>query len=101
MRKSVYFSERLDTDLIPFLEEVENDFSQGVKNLMRDGIKYRKMGDNINEQSTNVLQNNLPKYESVVGDTSHVPKPKVDFSDVVVEKRVLDLSELDDKFKDL
>lgn len=46
MRKNVYFSKRLDTDLVEYMKanNFDEDFAQNVKRLMRDGIKFRNGG---------------------------------------------------------
>lgn len=44
MRRNLYISERLDWDLVEYMVEndFDNDFSREVRELLRDGIKYRQ-----------------------------------------------------------
>ena len=43
VRKNLYISERLDKDLISYINQPQflKDFSNEVRMLMRDGIKFR------------------------------------------------------------
>lgn len=56
MRKSIYISERLDKDIIQLFrrEEFRKDFSQEVKNLLRDGLKWREF-DQTRHKDTNSI----------------------------------------------
>jgi hypothetical protein len=101
MRKNVYWSERLDKDLIQYMEENNfyADFSQAVKSLMRDGIKYRK-GEILYANNQNVSQSSLPKPKSPVVNTTP-EKPTIDFSDIKTEKKAVELSELEDRLNAL
>lgn len=101
MRKNVYWSERLDKDLIKYMEDNDfyTDFSQAVKSLMRDGIKYRK-GEILYASNQNVFQSSLPKPKSPVVNTTPT-KPTIDFSDIKTEKKAVELSELEDRLNAL
>lgn len=100
MRKNVYWSERLDQDLVKYMDDnaFEKDFSQAIKKLMRDGIKFRK-GETLYAISKNIPENPLPKPKSVMGDET--PRPTVDFSDIEVEKKVVEITELDDRLNSI
>lgn len=94
----MYFSERLDVDIIKYM--VDNnfyeDFSQGVKQIIRDGIKYRNGGTLNETMDKDVFQNKLPVPKSRVGDVE-TEKRHIDFSDIGTEKKVIELSALDDR----
>lgn len=115
MRKSLYISERLDSDLIQYMEENNfyNDFAREVKNLMRDGIKYRRGGNDeikiptqdrptreVSVQTRNVPSSQQTKPKSIMGNKG-TEVPKIDFSDIKVEKKELDIEELDDRLNAL
>lgn len=54
-RRSLYLRVRKDSDLIQYINPLLNnyDFSDIVRDLMRDGIRYRNKGE-----QTNVLRSN-------------------------------------------
>jgi len=96
MRKNIYLSERLDKDLIRYMEEnnFDEDFSREVRNLMRDGLKYRNEGILNETMDKDVFQGALLKHKGVVDNTTY-SKPTIDFTDIETQKKVVDLSELD------
>lgn len=107
MRRNVYWSERLDRDLITYMSEhnFDIDFSRQVRNLMRDGIKFREEEIINGKRNTNVFQTQLPKPKSPLG-TQGVQKEqrgevKMDFSDITTKKKEVDLKELDDRLNSI
>jgi hypothetical protein len=58
-RLSLYLSPRKDRDLMVELENIEaGDRGWFVKQLMRDGIKYRKEGKTVTKDSPSSLKSN-------------------------------------------
>jgi hypothetical protein len=60
IRRAIYFSKRKDKDILDFIEPMMEryDFSEIIRELVRDGIKYR-VG-----QPEKVLQSNTPPTSS-------------------------------------
>lgn len=115
MRKSLYISERLDRDLIEYMEtnSFYDDFAREVKNLMRDGIKYRRGGNDETKIRTqerqvredtihnrDVPSNQQAKPKSVM-DNKGSTIPKIDFSDIKTERKEVGLDELDSRLNAL
>lgn len=65
MRKNLYISERLDKDLISYISQPQflKDFSNEVRMLMRDGIKFRSGIATTSPITTPVQRVITPKFE--------------------------------------
>jgi len=89
MRASLYFSRRKDKDIIEelnFSNLEKGDINWAIKELMRDGIKYRK--GKIS-----------PVKESPVYYTPPIQDTFNDFDDIEITKKDLDESEINERLE--
>lgn len=94
-RKSLYLSGVRDKDILEYIEPLTNhyDFSQVIRELVRDGIKYRRGASragevNINtntNSNTNVIQSMTPTSEQSMG---HIILKKKEVKDEDLESRL-------------
>ena len=96
MRKSLYLSERMDTDILQELD-IGNippgDFSLVAKNLMRDGIKWRRVG-----KADETREYHSPSHKNVADNSN--PKKQL-FRNMKLQKKTLSPEELEEKFSNL
>ncbi len=81
-RQSVYFSDTKDKDLIEYLSPLveHKNFSQIIKELVRDGIKFR---NNPNPQ--NVIQSNTITNNSFSNPLQNIELKQKEVSDDDIE----------------
>lgn len=92
-RKSLYLSGVRDKDILEYIEPLTNhyDFSQVIRELVRDGIKYRRGASRINEVNTdtgtnkNVLQSVTPTSKPSL---AHITLKKKEIKDEDLESRL-------------
>lgn len=93
-RVSMYFSPRKDKDIIDELEGIEaGDYNFFIKNLIRDGIKYRKGSYNNSvtvsksvSQAQSFQPQPLPSQPVSIGSLMDVEVEKKEISDEDFEK---------------
>ena len=92
LRASLYFSARRDKDIIAelkFNELEQGDINWEIKELMRDGIKYRRL------ENKNVVMPRAEMHKPVV-----YPSVDDDFNDIEIKMKELDEKEIAERLED-
>lgn len=86
-RRSIYLRKTKDKDLIQYIDPLleRHDFSDIVRDLMRDGIKYRE-----NKEHALVLQNNQFTH----------PQNKQTFEDIKITRKEVDEEDIKKRIDD-
>jgi hypothetical protein len=96
-RITIYFSPRKDKDLITDIEEIElGDVGWFIKELMRDGIKYRNGGNALTHNKISIVEQSFPAPSS-----THVGATFDELMDVNTVKRELSNNEAEEMFDKL
>ncbi len=95
-RRTVYFSKRKDQDVFNYIKQfLHNDeFSHVAKQLMRDGMKYRKEKRTEKQQKANVTQSNT-MYENVIPQEQ--PKLSMELDGSKLKKKDVNKDELEER----
>lgn len=83
-RRSLYLRERKDKDIIQYIDSLldKHDFSDIVRDLMRDGIKFRK-GEQVN-----VLQSNTFTHTPITESFEDIELTKKEVSEEDIKARM-------------
>lgn len=123
MRVTIYIRDRRDSDIVDYLDSadfLEGDQSLFIRELIRDGIKFRTKGNDYSEVNLqrptrqvreevvyggDVPEVSLPQPESTMDytsrDTVQNSNEGVDFSDIELTKKEVSREELESKFNKL
>ncbi len=96
-RRTVYFSKRKDQDLNSYINQFlkrNDEFSHVAKQLMRDGMKYRKDRRTEKQQKANVIQSNT-MYDNVIPQEQ--PKLSMELDGSKLKKKEVNKDELDER----
>lgn len=100
LRASLYFSRRRDKDIINALnfDELEQgDINWVIKELMRDGIKYRSERNKKTIEST-INQNQTPVRNIPIVESNN---DDLDFDDIQLERKELSEDDILDALNSL
>lgn len=101
LRASLYFSRRRDKDIIRELkfESIEQgDINWEIKELMRDGIKFRQGGYTNNGENDIQHKPSTPIQKSSTNDVVAFSPPFEDnFEDIVLERKELNEEDINNK----